>query len=49
LNVVLDPVAFEEVDSCTEREEFAALLGDETLAYYERTHPHAGMPFSRCC
>ena len=49
LNVVLDPIAFEDVDSCTEREEFAPLLGDETLANYDRTHPHASMPFSRCC
>ena len=49
LNVVLDPLEFIDVETCTEREEFAPLLGHEILAYYERTHPHAVMPFSRCC
>jgi hypothetical protein len=49
LNVVLEPLDFIDVDTCTEREEFAPLLGVEMLAYYERMHPHAGMPFSRCC
>ncbi len=49
LNVVLDPVDFIDVDTCSEREEFAPFLGKETLAHYEKTHPHASMPFSRCC
>jgi hypothetical protein len=49
LNVVLDPLAFVDVDTCTERHVFAPVLGHEILAYYEKMHPHAGIPLSRCC
>jgi hypothetical protein len=49
LNVVLDPVGFVNVEACAEREIFAPLFGHELLAYYEKMHPHAEMPFSRCC
>jgi hypothetical protein len=49
LNVVLDPLDFVDVDSCSEREVFAPLLGHEMLAYYEKMHPHAGLTVSRCC
>jgi hypothetical protein len=49
LNVVLDPLDFVDVETCAERETFAPLLGKEMLEYYEKMHPHAGMPVSRCC
>jgi hypothetical protein len=49
LNVVLDPVEFVDVETCAEREIFAPLLGEEKLAHYEKMHPHAGIPVSRCC
>jgi len=49
LNVVLDPLDFLDVDSCAERKIFEPLLGHEMLAYYEKMHPHADLPLSRCC
>ena len=49
LNVVLDPLAFVDVDTCTERDVFAPVFGHEILAYYEKMHPHADLPMSRCC
>lgn len=49
LNVVLDPVGFVDVDTCTDRDVFAPLFGHEALVYYEKMHPHAELPMSRCC
>ena len=49
LNVVLDPLNFENVEAAAEREIYAPLLGHETLAHYERTHPASDLPVSRCC
>ena len=49
LNVVLDPLEFEGVQCCAERDEFAPLLGDDILSHFERTHPAEAMPVSRCC
>lgn len=49
LNVVLDPVEFVNVDSCTEREVFTPLLGEALLEHYERMHPHTGLMVTRCC
>ncbi len=49
LNVVLDPLQFEGVQSCEERDVFAPLLGHDILAHYEKTHPDAAIPISRCC
>ncbi len=49
LNVVMDPLEFEEVDTCAERDIFAPVLGREVLAHYEKMHPHAGLTVSRCC
>jgi hypothetical protein len=49
LNVVLDPLGFEGVESCAERNVFAPLLGREILAHYEKMHPDAAIPMSRCC
>ena len=49
LNVVLDPVDFEDVDTCAERDLFAPVFGPEVLAHYEKMHPHAALPVSRCC
>ena len=49
LNVVLDPLDFEGVDSCAERGVFEPVLGSEILAYYEKMHPHAALPLTRCC
>ncbi len=49
LNVVLDPLNFENVASCAEREIYAPLLGSETLAHYQRMHPDSDLPVSRCC
>ncbi len=49
LNVVLEPLDFVDIESCSERVMFAPLLGLDMLAYYEKMHPHAGLPVSRCC
>ena len=49
LNVVLEPLDFVDIDNCAERDIFAPLLGNDMLAYYEKMHPHAGIPVSRCC
>ena len=49
LNVVLDPLDFEDVDTCAERDIFEPVLGPEILAYYEKMHPHAALPLTRCC
>ncbi|HTV65766.1 MAG TPA: hypothetical protein VMD98_09185 [Bryocella sp.] len=49
LNVVLDPLSFEGIQDCTERNVFAPLLGREVLEHYEKMHPDAAMPISRCC
>ncbi len=49
LNVVLDPVQFEDVDSCAERDIFEPVLGPEILAHYEKMHPHDVLPLARCC
>jgi hypothetical protein len=49
LNVVLDPLDFEDVDTCAERDIFAPVLGREVLAHYEKMHPHAALTVSRCC
>ena len=48
-NVVLDPLEFEGAKACEEREVFATLLGHEVLAHYEKMHPTAVVPVSRCC
>lgn len=48
-NVVLDALAFVEADTASERDVFAPLLGHDMLAYYEKMHPQAGLPVSRCC
>ena len=49
LNVVLDPLGFENVESSAERQVFAAVLGHEILDHYERMHPGSDFPVSRCC
>jgi hypothetical protein len=49
LNVVLDPIDFTDVDGCAERDVFEPLIGAETLAHYEKTHPDATLPITRCC
>jgi hypothetical protein len=49
VNVVLEPLDFIDIDSCSERIMFAPLLGIEMLGYFEKMHPHAGLPVSRCC
>ncbi|MGA8878683.1 MAG: hypothetical protein WB555_24285 [Candidatus Korobacteraceae bacterium] len=49
LNVVLDPVQFEGVESCAERDVFVPLLGHDVLAHYEKMHPDGVLPVSRCC
>ncbi len=49
LNVVLDPLQFEGAPNCEERAVFGALLGYDILEHYEKTHPDAAMPISRCC
>ncbi len=49
LNVVLDPLSFENVESCAEREIFAPLLGHEVLEFYQRMHPESGLTVTRCC
>lgn len=43
-NVVLDPLLFENVETCSEREVFAPLLGHEVLAYYEKLHRTSVFP-----
>jgi hypothetical protein len=49
LNVVLDPVSFEDVEGCAERDLFAAVIGQDILRHYENTHPAAGLRVTRCC
>jgi len=49
LNVVLDPIGFEGVESCAERNVYAPLLGRDLLEHYEKMHPDAAIPLSRCC
>jgi hypothetical protein len=49
LNVVLDPVGFDGARSCEELHVFAPLLGDEIIEHYEKLHPAATVPISRCC
>lgn len=49
LNVVLDPLKFEGVESCSERHVFEPLLGHDVLEQYEKTHPDSVVPMSRCC
>jgi hypothetical protein len=49
LNVVLEPVSFENVHDCAERYVFAPLLGHEILAHYEKNHPDSTVPLARCC
>lgn len=49
LNVVLDPLDFEEVDTCAGRDMFAPVFGHEVLEHYEKMHPHAALPVARCC
>lgn len=48
-NVVLDPLAFVNAETCEEREVFAPLLGQDVLEYYHKLHPHIGLVASRCC
>jgi hypothetical protein len=48
-NVVLDPLAFVNAETCAEREVFAPLLGQDILDYYHKLHPHIGLAVSRCC
>ncbi len=49
LNVVLDPLGFENIESSAERQVFAPVLGHEILDHYERMHPGSDFPVSRCC
>jgi hypothetical protein len=49
LNVILEPLDFVNIDTCTERDIFAPLLGNNMLAYYEKMHSHAGLHVTRCC
>ncbi len=49
LNVVLDPVQFEGVESRAERDVFEPLFGHHVLAHFEKMHPDAALPISRCC
>ena len=48
-NVVLDPLAFVNGETCAEWEVFAPLLGQDILDYYHKLHPHIGISVSRCC
>jgi hypothetical protein len=48
-NVVLDPLAFVNGETCAEWEVFAPLLGQDILDYYHKLHPHLGLAVSRCC
>ena len=49
-NVVLDPLAFVNAETCAETEVFAPLLGHDVLDYYHKLHPHTvGLSVSRCC
>ena len=49
-NVVLDPLAFVNAETCAETEVFAPLLGRDVLDYYHKLHPHTdGFAVSRCC
>jgi hypothetical protein len=48
-NVVLDPLAFVNAETCAETEVFAPLLGHDVLDYYHKLHPHTGITVSRCC
>jgi len=48
-NVVLDPLAFVNAETCAETEVFALLLGCDVLDYYHKLHPHTGITVSRCC
>jgi len=49
LNVVLDPLGFNGIQSCEERNVFAPLLGHDVLQHYHNLHPDATMPYARCC
>ena len=49
LNVVLDPLAFVDAQTCADRDVFASLLGNETLAHYEKMHQQEALSVSRCC
>ena len=49
LNVVLEPLNFENAADRSEREIFEPLLGHEVLHHYENLHPAPGVPVSRCC
>jgi hypothetical protein len=49
LNVVLDPLQFDNAADHFEREIFEPLLGHEVLHHFENMHPAPGEPVSRCC
>jgi hypothetical protein len=49
VNVVLDPLEFVNAETCADHDVFAALLGEEVLAHYEKMHQQVGLSMSRCC